>query len=114
MIIGSILFILVLVFLYNGFCTRCPNCGYWGLNKKTKEDEFSKFDKEYQKAMRQLSKNDTILKKINSKSSESFTSRLLMCKKCGHEFNRKLAHEWNNVSKKVGNMKAIEIYKNNI
>ena len=114
MILGSILLILVLVFIYNGFCTRRPNCGYWGLNKKIKEDELSKFHNEYEKAMRQLSKNNSILKKFNSKSSDTFASRLLMCKKCGYEFNRKLAHEWNNVAKKVGDKKAIEIYKNNI
>jgi hypothetical protein len=83
-IIGVIVFIIG-IFIYNGICTRCPNCGNWGLNTQTQENK--EYEKQYkienpeindiQKQLFELMQSDPDTSRIAKDPENHFANRLL-------------------------------------
>lgn len=109
----AIIFIVIGFFIYQGFCTRCPNCGYWGLNRKVKDDISSnEFYELLRSASEGLKDNPETEWYSKMASNKGFSNKTLTCKKCKHTFSRNLAMLWLKTSKKIGEEEALKEYHN--
>ena len=99
--------LLFIIFILNGFKTRCPKCGYHGFHKKIKKGH----SPEYEKLKKQL--DSMLVSEGNEQfvNDTGFGRQTFNCKKCSHEYNRKSSTTWLTISNKLGKEKAIEEYK---
>ena len=99
--------IVVIIFILNGFKTRCPKCGYHGFHEKIKK----KHNPEYEKLKKQL--DSMMIANGNEQfvNDTDFGRQIFNCKKCSHEYDRKSSITWLTISNQLGNEKAIEEYK---
>ena len=111
--------ILLAVFIYKGFRTRCPNCGQWGFNTHTKENnEYEERHKEeypeinaFEKQLSDMMKSNPETRQFAKDPDNRFANKLLTCKNCKHEFDRQTAMIWQKTAKKLGEQKTIEEYR---
>ncbi len=99
--------IIVIAIIIIGFCvlngrkSRCPNCGFYGLNPIDKKRETEK--KEYYPGF--------------SVTALPFRPKVLRqhdrfkCKKCGHRFTRKTSTIWLKIENKLGKETALQEYQ---
>lgn len=112
-IVLIILAVLILLFIYNGFRTRCPYCGDYSLHPKDKQAE------EEQKKSYELLQETGLGNKLDEYGSEfgssmnkpGYSNSLFKCKSCGHTFSRKTALIWLNIANKLGEETAIREYR---
>ncbi len=98
-------------FVYNGFRTRCPACGKYGLHRKDKA-EHSKQRERYE-ALKDSELGDSQRRRgqnIETRYKPGYANSRLRCKKCRHLFGRKLAIEWLRISNKHGDDLALREY----
>ncbi len=89
--------IVVGFFVLNGIKTRCPNCGFYGLNPKDNEREAKQ--KESYESRSSLGGMVT--------EKPGYANRNFVCKKCGHGFSRKISTGWLRIENKLGKDIAI-------
>jgi predicted RNA-binding Zn-ribbon protein involved in translation (DUF1610 family) len=107
-ILGAILF-----FTYNGFATRCPNCGAYKLHKKDKEATRKDLE------VYQLYKNAGITEYLSNTNlsigkKPGYQESKFKCSKCHHSFNRKEALDWLTIANKHGEEIALSEYQKRI
>lgn len=107
------IFIIIVYFIYQGFCTRCPNCGYRGLNKHLQEDKTSGEFEELMKDVTKMIKSDSNTSSYTHLmgNPNGFANKTLTCKKCMNKFSRNLAMSWQKTANKLGEEIAIEEYR---
>ena len=94
-------FFIIGFFVLNGRKSRCPHCGFYGLNQIDKKRETEK--KEYYPGF--------------SVTALPFRTKFLRqhdrfkCKKCGHEFTRKTSTIWLKIENKLGKETALQEYQ---
>lgn len=100
-IIGVVLFVL------NGVRSRCPSCGFFGLNPKDKirETEKKKYYENRSSWRRNLDQQGILVAE-----KPGYANRSLQCKKCGYRFTRKTSTEWLKIENKVGKETALREY----
>jgi len=99
-----LIFIVISIFIYNGFQTRCPNCGKYTLHAKDTE------------AIKEQIKMDEICNQIGmddyiGKGKPNYTTTPFKCNSCKHPFDRKTALIWLTTANKLGEEIALEEYK---
>ncbi len=121
LIIGSILLIVIGVFIYNGFRTRCPNCGKYALHSKDTEaiirqrqmnDISNKLG--FNNAMNDLYKESRFSNELEQHyldQQSSYASAIFRCNSCKHSFDRKTALIWLGTANKLGEEIALKEYK---
>jgi hypothetical protein len=114
-----IILTIIVFFSYNAFKTRCPRCGYFGMNRKDKETikEFYsskkkdhpdyQFNTEMDELINRLSKESNGLIEPSTEKI-NYTNTPLICNKCNYHYNRELAIEWANIASKLGEEKTIK------
>jgi uncharacterized C2H2 Zn-finger protein len=110
--IAAIVLVTVVYFFWQGFRTRCPNCGNMALHPK---DEIAFKE---QKNSYELMLNSGLLNSLGKSDSASgltkkpgYINTPFRCAKCDSLFQRDIAANWLVISNKIGNDKAIEEYK---
>tara|TARA_Y100001963_G_C6763131_1_gene440664 strand:+ start:409 stop:783 length:375 start_codon:yes stop_codon:yes gene_type:complete len=106
---------LVIVFIYNGFATRCPKCGSFGLHKKNKEATMQKLKsniniKDLLDRVNSSYENPLLQEETSLSKSAQFNEAIFNCKACKYEFNRKKSLIWLTTSNKLGDEIAIKEY----
>jgi len=93
-------FFIIGFFVLNGRKSRCPNCGFYGLNQIDKKRETEK--KEYYP--------DFSVTALPFRSPVLRQHDRFKCKKCGHRFTRKTSTIWLKIENKLGKETALQEY----
>lgn len=115
----SILAVVVVVFIivtsyiaWQGFRTRCPNCGKTALRFKDKNAH------EKQQESYELVKSVGLLDSLNQFGSGSrlankpgYINTPFQCTNCDTSFERDIAAHWLSISNKIGDRQAVAEYK---
>lgn len=115
--IVSIIIVVALVivyFIYQGYKSRCPNCGFYGVNREEKEDkEVVKEHRRYLEEEGLLDwERDNYEKGIFKRNPDNhFSSQLLTCKKCGHKYERYTSEIYEDIARKQGDEYALSKYQ---
>jgi len=107
-IVIAIIIIIIGFFVLNGIKSRCPNCGFYGLNPIDKKRETEK--KEYYENRSSWRKN-LDRKGIAVTEKPGYANRNLKCKKCGHRFTRKTSTIWLKIENQLGKEAALQEYQ---
>lgn len=106
----------VAFFIWQGFRTRCPQCGDMALHPRDNVAEQSQREMlENMKAIGLLDTLDQAGSKLGSVGSvgskPSYVNSYFKCKACGHSFKRSKAIEWLTIRNKLSEKKALDEYK---
>jgi len=103
-VLGAVLF-----FTYNGFATRCPNCGMYKLHSKDKKatkEDLERYE-EYKKAG---ITNYFEGSSISVGEKPNYQTAKFKCSSCDYSFYRKEALIWLATANKLGEEVAIREY----
>jgi len=104
--IAIILIMIVIgIFLYNGFRSRCPACGSYKLHP---DDELAnKLQREEYEMFRGIDNGGA----LSSRYKPNYANKQFKCLYCNHSFSRKESTIWLHTANKLGEEKAIMEYR---
>jgi len=101
--------IVISFFIYNGFATRCPNCGTYKLHKKDKEA--TQKDLENYERYKKLGITDYLSNTgLSIGKKPGYKDSKFKCSKCHHSFNRLEALYWLTIANKHSEDIALSEY----
>lgn len=102
--VGILFIIIISILVYNGFRTRCPNCGKYTLHSKDKEA--IKEEKERYEKYEKIGLNEAF-----GRDKPGYTTTQFICNSCKHSFCRKTALIWLTTANKIGEEITLEEYR---
>ncbi|MGB3988538.1 MAG: hypothetical protein WBK67_02475 [Minisyncoccales bacterium] len=105
-----IVLVVAIFFIYNGFATRCPNCGSYKLHAKDKEA--TKEDMRIYNMCKEIGATNYFQGSMMSIGEKpNYKNAKLKCNTCGYSFSRREALIWLTTANKLGKDIALREYK---
>ena len=109
-VIIFIVLVVAVFFIYNGFTTRCPNCGSYKLHAK--DEEATKENMRIYNICKEIGATDYFKgSMISIGEKPNYKIAKLKCNTCNYSFSRREALAWLHTANKLGEEVALREYK---